>query len=77
MSKTLNKYITAIDYAEGALLVLYKQWCFSLLTYYSHQTPAGIASVIISLVFLISDRIVKIWKKKINTERLIYWLEAS
>ena len=45
-------------------------------------TPAGIASTRVSLVFLICSRIVKMFleamgKKKLNTERLLYWQEIS
>ena len=46
------------------------------------DTPAGIASTRVSLVFLICSRIVKTFlkameKKKLNTERLLYWQEIS
>ena len=45
-------------------------------------TPVGIASAGISLVFLISNGIVKIFlktmgKKKVNTERLLYWPQVN
>ena len=61
MSKTLNYYITAIDYADRTLLVFSgKSSCASIYSFtIANGTPAGIASASISLLFLISNEIVK------------------
>ena len=69
MSKTLNKFVTAFDYAEKTLLVLSGASSGVSLCSFTNVigTPAGIASASISLVFFISSGIIKMLLK--TTER--------
>ena len=72
MSKILNKYITAVHYVEKTLLVLSGE--SSDVSFSSFATvigtAAGIASASISLVFLISNGIVKMFLKKTRTKKI-------
>lgn len=82
-SKTLNTYITALGCADKTLLV----WsgassavsCASFTTVIG--TPVGIASAIVSVVFLISigiaKMVLKTKKKKKNKHKNIAWLAGS
>ena len=79
MSKTLNKYITALDYTNKTLLVLTVAFTGVSLCSFTTVigTPVRIVSATISLVFLISKEMVKMFlksmrKKKTSTERLLY-----
>ena len=80
MSKTLNKYIRALGYADKTLLALSGgSSVVSLCSFNTAvDTPVAIVSASISLVFLISSGIIKIFLKtmrreKIIIERLLYW----
>ena len=84
MTNTLHKYITAFHYTETTLLVLSSANSGVFLGLFRTVigTAARIASVCISLVFLISTGIVTMFLKemereKINTEILLYWLEVN
>ena len=84
MSKTLNKYITVPDYADKTLLVLSSASSgVSLCPLFTViGTPVEIVSASISLVFLVNNGTVKMFlktmvMKKINIDRLFYWLEAN
>lgn len=70
--KALNKYITTINHAENALLVLSRASSvvslYSLTTYI--DSPFEIASGSICLVFLISNGIVKIFPKIIGRKKI-------
>ena len=65
MSKTLNKYIIALDYAEKAVLVFpgasggISRCCFTTVI----GTLVDIAIAIIDLVFLIINGIIKMFLK--------------
>ena len=74
----LSKYIKALDYADKTLIVLPGTSSgVSLCSFTSAtSTPVRITSANISLVFLISNGIVKIFlktmgRKRINLERLL------
>ena len=84
MSRALNKYITSFDYAGTTLLVsLVASSGVSLCSFTTViGTPVGITSDNISLVFLISNRIVTMFlktmvRKKLSKERLLHQLELS
>ena len=84
MSKALNKYITALDSDERTLLVLSDAGSGVSLCSFTTITGTrfGIASASISLVFLITNGIVKMffeatWRKKTNTENLLYGLGVN
>ena len=78
-SKKLNKYITTLDYADKTLLVSSAASSGVSLCLFTTAigTPGVIASVSISLVFLISIWIVEIFletvrRGKISIKRLLY-----
>ena len=83
MSKVLNKYVTALNYADNALLVLSREStgvCFcSFAT--AIGTPAGRSSASISPVFLVSKEIfkkfLKIMREKRNKHGQIVLLAIS
>ena len=68
LSKRPNKYITVLDYTDKTLLVILGAsssvflWSFNTVI----GTPVGIASTSISLVFLIGNRVVKMFLKIIG-----------
>ena len=75
---------SALDYADKTLLIF--SGSSSSISFCSFTaifgTPVGIVSASISLVFHISNRIIKVFlktmgKKKTNKERLFYWLEIN
>ena len=72
MSKILHKYITAIHYVEKTLLVLSGENNDASFSSFATVigTPAEIASASISLVFLISNGIGKMFLKKIGTKKI-------
>ena len=83
MRKTLNKYITAHDYANRILFVLSGESSgvslYSLTT--ANLTPIGVASASISLLFLTSNGIVKMLfkamrKKKQKRKKMLCCTEA-
>ena len=63
--KTVSKYITAFDYTDKNLLVLLGAYCgFSLCLFTTViGTPVGTASVSVSVVFLISNEMMKMLLK--------------
>ena len=68
MSKLLNKYVTIL-YAVDKTLLLFTT---------AISTPVGIANASISLVFLVTNEIIKmsskrVEKTKIKTKKLLYW----
>ena len=71
MSKTLNKYITALDYADKNLLVLSSRntgvslYSFTIVI----GAPVEIASANLSLVILIANRIFKMSIETIRTKK--------
>ena len=71
MNKTLYKYTTSIDYAYETLLVL--SGAISSVSLCSFtiiiDAPVRIASASISIVFLISIEIVKMFLKTIGREK--------
>ena len=71
MRKTLNKYITAHDYANRILFVLSGESSgvslYSLTT--ASLTPIGVASASISLLFLTSNGIVKMLFKAMRKKK--------
>ena len=71
MSKTLNKFITAIDYADKSLLVLSGTSSGVFLCSFSTVIgmPVRIASASISLMFLISNAIVKMFLKTMGKKK--------
>ena len=84
MSKTVNKYITALDYTDKTLLV--SSGARSGVSLCLYTTTIGvlvrIASDTINLMCLINNEIIKMFfkqmrRKKINTEILLYWMEAN
>ena len=79
MSNRVKKYIAALNYADKILIVLSDASSGVSLNLFTTLigTLFGIASASISLVFFISNGIVKTFlktmeKKKINTEKLFY-----
>ena len=72
MSKILNKCITAIHYVEKTFLVLSGKNNDASFSSFATVigTPAEIASGSISLVFLISNGIVKMFLKKIGMKKI-------
>ena len=79
MSKTLNKYIAALDYADRTLLVL--SGASSGVSLCSFAT-AEIAGAIISVVLLAGFGILKMYlkkmgRKKTNPEKLFCWPEVN
>ena len=84
MSRALNKYVTSFDCGGITLLVsLVASSGVSLCSFTTViGTPVGITSANISLVFLISNRIVTMFlktmvRKKLSKERLLHQLELS
>ena len=86
MSKTLNNYIVALNYAEKAVLVFPGAsgsiclCCFAT----AIGTLVDIAIAIVGLVFSIINGIIKMFlkttgkkKKQTNKERLLYWLDVN
>ena len=71
MSNTLNKHITALDNAGKTWLILLGLGVsVSLFSFTSIiGTPAGIASAIIGLVFLLTNRIIKLFPKTIGKKK--------
>ena len=65
-SKKINKYITTLDYADNALLVL--SVARSSVSLCSFAT-VGIASVSIGLVFLVVNRFLKMYLKTMKKGR--------
>lgn len=82
MSKTPDKYITALDYLDKTMfLFFFLSGAGSGASLFSFDTAIGtlvsIASASISLLFLINNGIVKfilktMERKKTNIERLLY-----
>lgn len=66
--KRLNKYITVVNYTDKILLVLpgASSGVFLFSSNPVIGTPVGIASTSISLVFLIGNRVVKMFLKIIG-----------
>ena len=68
LSKTLNKYITVLDYTDKTPLAILVAssgvflWSFNTVI----GTPVGITSASISLVFLIGNKVVKMFLKIIG-----------
>ena len=71
MRKTLNKYITAHDYANRILFVLSgKSSRVSLYSFTTaNGTPIGVASASISLLFLTSNGIFKMLFKAMTKKK--------
>ena len=74
MSKTLNKYVTVLNYADKTLLVLLGARTGFLLSSFTTVigTPVGIASASISLVSVISNGIFNIFLKTIGKAKNKY-----
>ena len=70
-SKKINKYITTLDYADNALLVLsVARSSVSLCSFATVvATTSGIASVSIGLVFLVVNRFLKMYLKTMKKGR--------
>ena len=78
MSDVLNKYITALDYADKILLVLSSASfdCFICSIAAIMSAPVGIVNASISLVLLVRNLILKtflktIWKKRIKPRKIV------
>ena len=72
MSNTLiNKYITALDYADKTLMVLSGATSGVSLCLFTTiiGTPVGITSASISLVFLIGNGIVRMYLKTMRRQK--------
>lgn len=69
--KTLNKYITALDYADKTFLIL--SGASSLNSFWSFTfiigTPIGVVSASVSLVFLIRNGIAEMFLKTMGREK--------
>ena len=71
MSNTLNKYITSLEYV-GKTLVVLSDTCsdVSLFSFTAAiGTLVGVASTSISLVFLVSNGIIKIFLKTMGMKK--------
>ena len=84
MSRALNKYITSFDYAGKTLLVSLAASSGVYLCSFTTVIgiPVGITRASISLVFLISNGIVRMFlktmvRKKLSKERLLHQVELS
>ena len=84
MGKTLNKYMTTLDYTDKALLVLSgaSNDVFPCSFTTAIDSPVMIASGSICLVFLTSNGIFKMFlktmgRKNISIEKLLYYQEPN
>ena len=79
MSKLLNKNVTALDYADKTLLVWSCESSGVSLCLFTTviATPIAIKIASVSLVFLISNEIVKMFLKAIGKKKSIAFLTRS